>query len=368
MADPPFPRVTELSEAALPRVGVRAMHALNRLYDHRAAAIRLRWRDAPLDLRWRVDKASPAVAALRGRYRFQLGPYLGELALDAPTQALLLDEPRFAELPMDLRFVLLADATHEWVDALVRASRLPFEWSPGAPTDAPSGAGAFACAASFSLHRPDEDAPLMKGHLHLRDDEALDLLAPALDRDAPAPGEMLASLRFPLRFELGRTQLRLHELRTIVAGDIVSVEDWQSAGAAIVAVATVGDDANARWTALAEGTRITIQQPREVPMNQDRATMPAHELAGGVSTATSGPVVDRLDALEVTLRFEVGELEATLGELRNIRSGHVFELSQPLNQSVVRILAHGNMLGRGHLVAVGEKLGVRVTEFAPNGL
>ena len=364
MADPPFPRVTELGQAtALPRVGVRAMHALNRLHDHRAAAIRLRWRDAPLDLRWRVDKASPAVAALRGRYPFKLGPYLGELALDAPTQALLLDEPRFAQLPVDLRFVLLADATHEWVDALVRASRLPFEWSPGATADAP-----FACAASFSLHRPDEDAPLMKGHLHLRDDEALDLLAPPLARDAPACGELLASLRFPLRFELGCTQLRLHELRTIVAGDIVSVEEWRSAGAAIVATATVGDDARTRWTALAEGTRVTLQQLTEVPMNQDRATMAAPDLAGAASAPASGPVVDRLDALEVTLRFEVGELEVTLGELRNIRPGHVFELSQPLNQSVVRILAHGNMLGKGHLVAVGEKLGVRVTEFAPNAL
>jgi type III secretion protein Q len=43
----------------------------------------------------------------------------------------------------------------------------------------------------------------------------------------------------------------------------------------------------------------------------------------------------------------------------------VFDLGQPLNRSPVRILAHGNVLGKGYLVAVGDRLGVRVSEFAP---
>jgi type III secretion protein Q len=68
----------------------------------------------------------------------------------------------------------------------------------------------------------------------------------------------------------------------------------------------------------------------------------------------------------VTLRFEVGDLAVSLGELRNLRPGHVFELAQPLNRSPVRILAHGNVLGKGYLVAVGDRLGVRVSEFAPS--
>ena len=99
-------------------------------------------------------------------------------------------------------------------------------------------------------------------------------------------------------------------------------------------------------------------------MNQELASAPA----GDASNDAAAPPIDRLDALEVSLRFEVGDLEVSLGELRNIRAGHVFELPQPLNRSVVRIVAHGNVLGRGHLVAVGEKLGVRVTEFTPNSL
>jgi type III secretion protein Q len=84
------------------------------------------------------------------------------------------------------------------------------------------------------------------------------------------------------------------------------------------------------------------------------------------SDADANLPIDRLDALEVNLRFEVGDLSLSLGELRNIRAGHVFDLAQPLNRCPVRIVAHGNVLGKGHLVAVGDRLGVRVSEFAPS--
>jgi len=46
----------------------------------------------------------------------------------------------------------------------------------------------------------------------------------------------------------------------------------------------------------------------------------------------------------------------------------VFDLEQALNRSTVRILAHGNVLGKGSLVAVGERLGVRVSDFALGAL
>ncbi|HEX7638620.1 MAG TPA: FliM/FliN family flagellar motor switch protein, partial [Burkholderiaceae bacterium] len=132
---------------------------------------------------------------------------------------------------------------------------------------------------------------------------------------------------------------------------------------AVVVDAAPAGPAGPRFTALAEGARITIQQAREQTMNRPADTPPAvppHEAAE--------LAVDRLDSIEVTLRFEVGELSITLGELRNVRAGHVFELGQPLNRGPVRIVAHGNLLGKGTLVAVGDRLGVRVSEFAPGEL
>jgi len=66
--------------------------------------------------------------------------------------------------------------------------------------------------------------------------------------------------------------------------------------------------------------------------------------------------------------FELGALDLSLGELRALKPGHVFDLAQPLNRSAVRIVAHGNVLGKGHLVAIGDRLGVRVAEFAAGSL
>ena len=120
----------------------------------------------------------------------------------------------------------------------------------------------------------------------------------------------------------------------------------------------------ANFVGLAEGSRITLQQSKEIAMNRD---IPAAGIAADEDDAASLPL-DRLDALEVSLRFEVGELSLSLGELKGLRAGHVFELAHPLNRSPVRIVAHGNVLGRGYLVAVGDQLGVRVSEFAPSEL
>jgi type III secretion protein Q len=108
---------------------------------------------------------------------------------------------------------------------------------------------------------------------------------------------------------------------------------------------------------VAEGSAITLTR-KEFAMTKESPARPQGDTSDGTP-------IDRLDDMEVVLRFEVGDLTLSLGELRHLGAGHVFELPHPLNRSPVRILAHGNPLGRGHLVAVGDRLGVRISEFAP---
>ena len=176
----------------------------------------------------------------------------------------------------------------------------------------------------------------------------------------PPGAQGFAGLRIPLPFSLGSTQITLREVAGIRPGDIVSIEEWASSGSALLVTADLGA-AGRRLVGLAEGSRITLQQIKDTAMNRDTpdATAPPDD-------GSAAPLpLDRLDGLEVNLRFEVGDLSLSLGELKGIRAGHVFDLAQPLNRSPVRILAHGNLLGKGHLVAVGDRLGVRVSEFAP---
>lgn len=366
LADPPShrlaplrdrPAVVELGDApAMPRLDAALARAFNRLHDSRAEPVTLNVGGRDRILRWvyaDIDQALPPLDV----HRFRLGPHGGRLGLDLPALAALLGEARPERIPRPLRAVLVADALAACADALARTTRLHFEWQSGDADEPPLDA---VSALRFRL----DDAG-WSGALQFDAPGALDALVPALAHGGARTrsGGTLERLRLPLRFELGRTRLRLEEVRGIVLGDIVAIEEWRAAGAAVVVDATPGGPAGPRFTALAEGSRITIQQTRKQTMNHPAdtpstaATQEAPELA-----------VDRLDAIEVTLRFEVGDLPISLGELRNVRAGHVFELGQPLNRGPVRIVAHGNLLGKGTLVAVGDRLGVRVSEFAPGDL
>ncbi len=366
LADPPFARtppphsaaareaVRDLGDsAALPRVAAAMGRAFNRLHDRRAAPLALAWRDGSLNLHWTADDAP--LPPCDG-YRFRLGTQAGIVALDGPAQVALLGEARLDRLPAALRAILLAEATRHWVDALEKATRQRFEWTP-AEESVPFDAQRAAC---FRLE--GDGGAAWRGYLQFEDPAALDAFAPPLAASNAAVAAP-ARLRFPLRWRLGETRIRLHEMRGIARGDILSIEDWRAAGAAVIVSADLGGAAGLRLAGLAEGSRITLQHTRDDTMNRSTETPVADE----PHDAAELPL-DRLDALEVTLRFEVGDLQLSLGELKNLRAGHVFELGQPLNRSPVRILAHGNLLGKGTLVAVGDRLGVRVSEFAPGEL
>jgi len=372
LADPPSDRLTpapgrapvvELGDApALPRIDAALARAFNRLHDRRAAPLPLNVGGRALILRWVYNDGDhdPTVAlASLDVHRFRLGPHGGRIGFDRPALAALLGEARPDRIPRPLRAVLLADALASCADALARATRLHFEWQPG---DAAEPALDPPAALRFRL-----DDTGWCGALQFDAPGALDAIAPGLVPAGPAASaaanDALDRLRLPLRFGIGRTRLRLAEVRGIERGDIVAIEEWRAAGAAVVVDAAPGGAAGPCFTALAEGSRITIQHRREQTMNRPADTPPASP-----DDAAPELAVDRLDAIEVTLRFEVGDLAMSLGELRNVRAGHVFELGQPLNRGPVRIVAHGNLLGMGTLVAVGDRLGVRVSEFAPGEL
>ena len=68
-----------------------------------------------------------------------------------------------------------------------------------------------------------------------------------------------------------------------------------------------------------------------------------------------------LDEVRVELRFEVGELGVTVGVIRSLQPGYVFDLESNLECPVV-IRANGLRLATGRLVQVGTRLGVLVSE------
>jgi type III secretion protein Q len=344
------------SSTLLPRLDPLLVRAFNRLYNHRAAPLAVPIGGASYVLNWVFEeRPQPPLDA----FRFKVGPHAGWLGLDVPALAALLGESRPLRVPRPLRCVLVANALSSCVDSLIRATRLHFEWLPNDVAD-PAVHVSFDACTTVRFHLV---GTCWSGALAFDMPADLDALAPSCMRTSAHDNAAVDNLRLPLRFAIGTTRIRMEELLGIAHGDLVAIEEWRSAGAAVVVSSVLRGPAGRGFIALAEGSRITIQQFREQSMNHPAEASPACE-----PRATTDLALERLDALEVTLRFEVGDLSVSLGELRNLRPGHVFELGQPLNRGPVRILADGNLLGKGTLVAVGDRLGVRVSEFASGAL
>lgn len=84
-----------------------------------------------------------------------------------------------------------------------------------------------------------------------------------------------------------------------------------------------------------------------------------HPLEYVPMTTPMQPSEADLDDIEITLVFECGRWPITLGLLRNIAEGHVFELGRPVD-GPVDILANGQRIGRGDIVRIGDELGIRL--------
>ncbi|HEY6926295.1 MAG TPA: FliM/FliN family flagellar motor switch protein [Steroidobacteraceae bacterium] len=88
--------------------------------------------------------------------------------------------------------------------------------------------------------------------------------------------------------------------------------------------------------------------------------------AGGQMIMTSSdadtalPDETRFDDIPVSLRFELVRWEAPLAEVAGLRAGSVIELGQRIDEQSVTVWVEQRCIGKGQLVAVGERLGVRL--------
>jgi len=73
-----------------------------------------------------------------------------------------------------------------------------------------------------------------------------------------------------------------------------------------------------------------------------------------------------LDSIPVRVVFEMGRLEMSVSEVRQLAPGVMIPLARPL-EDVLDIVVNGKRIGRGNLVRIGEGLGVRVTRLHQDG-
>jgi type III secretion protein Q len=91
-------------------------------------------------------------------------------------------------------------------------------------------------------------------------------------------------------------------------------------------------------------------------------------LAAGYATPSAAPdgPLD-IGLLDLPVQFEIDSVALPLAELAALRPGYVIELAAPVLDTPVRLVTHGQTVGFGEIVAIGEHLGVRITRMAYAG-
>jgi type III secretion protein Q len=131
---------------------------------------------------------------------------------------------------------------------------------------------------------------------------------------------------------------------------------------------------------LADGPRAPQRRFRLIigkghSMQTDVSYDPSSGNATALDVPTLQPEDDRpdeaaplpVDQLQVPVAFELDTARISLADLASLGPGYVIELDQPLTSAEVRLVCHGQIVGRGQLVAVGEQLGVRIVAMGTAG-
>lgn len=82
-----------------------------------------------------------------------------------------------------------------------------------------------------------------------------------------------------------------------------------------------------------------------------------------VSGAKSAEMsLESLVDVPVDISVEIGRTRMTIGELLSLNKGSIVELKKTAGEAV-DIYVNGKLLGRGEVIVVNERLGVRMTKI-----
>ncbi|KWE89799.1 type III secretion system cytoplasmic ring protein SctQ [Burkholderia ubonensis] len=233
----------------------------------------------------------------------------------------------------------------------------------------PAALDATRCVLSFAL----DGAPL---HCALLDASMpwLDALAARLrgERLPDAAGQ-LARVRLPGRVRLGSRRLPLAVLRSLRPGDVLLDLAPAALGAAPAGPlhAWWGARRATQWhaTVLIEGTTMTMIETPDTADDLDEpivaGDLPAGSPADSPADAPdAAPEPADLGDVDLPVHVEIDTLSLSIAELAALRPGHVLELPLAARDVPVRLVAYGQAIGGGRLVAVGAHLGVRIDRMA----
>jgi type III secretion protein Q len=171
----------------------------------------------------------------------------------------------------------------------------------------------------------------------------------------PAKLETAPDLPVTLCVRVAATTLSVGEISRLSPGDVVLVE--QRCRKPHSAVAVIAEHLVAPVELTAAGGKLVTAPMR----GRGSAWEWSMENVAG-KPSRDGEQNGVLDDLPVKLVFELGRVELSLREIRQLAPGAVVALARPVEESV-DVVANGRRIGRGNLVQVGDSLGVRLARL-----
>lgn len=183
----------------------------------------------------------------------------------------------------------------------------------------------------------------------LRNAELRRVLTAVSLREMAEPA-LLAGLPLPWSAELARTSLSEAELRSLEVHDVIVLDESKPTAAGWTCRLNLGDKRHyAGRVELRKGGRLQMIQ---FGRNGDPDMNSETEVAAGFEAG--------FEDVSVNLRFEVAQFSATLAEMSRFAPGSVIDLGQRVDEQAVSIWVGQRCIAKGQLVALGERLGVRL--------
>ncbi|CAN7379554.1 type III secretion system cytoplasmic ring protein SctQ [Trinickia sp. LjRoot230] len=178
---------------------------------------------------------------------------------------------------------------------------------------------------------------------------------------APLP-PTLADLNLPGSARLGTQRIKTSTLNTLRTGDVLLGgvpahyrACLDSTRAPLSLELAWGGAGSSRVAAIGTLVHTTLSIKEGPNMRNDTQDT-------DINTMTAEDFIDMSD-FELPVHLEVETVHLTLGQISTLSAGYVMELPVPLAESRVRLVAYGQTIGHGELVAVGEHLGLRIIQM-----
>jgi type III secretion protein Q len=187
------------------------------------------------------------------------------------------------------------------------------------------------------------------------DHTLLEKVLASVHEQAP-PGSILSPLRICGRLRLAGRSHSVSTLSSLATGDVLLLGATVQQGQPVPCVLHYG-----KGTTMQANTEMDLME-QQVQVTEEPELGPEEEIQA--TSADAHPLPDTMSDLMLPVSFEIDTAAISLGELASIQPGYVVELAVPLLEATVRLVCHGQTLGTGQLVAIGEQLGVRINRMA----